>query len=81
MVLTATTEEEASKIVNQFDSKISTDSSNISRIVEKKVFGVFCKQFTNICNQSFVTGVFPNKMKIAKVIPLFKSNEKICSQK
>ena len=76
MFLTATTEEETSKIVNQFDSKISTDSSNIGMIVVKKVFGAICKPFTNICNQSFVTGVFPDKMKTAKVIPLFKSNEK-----
>ena len=30
----------------------------------------------HICNVSFQTGVFPNKMKIAKVIPLYKSGEK-----
>ena len=31
---------------------------------------------THICNLSFETGVFPEKMKVAKVVPLFKSGEK-----
>ena len=34
------------------------------------------KPFTYICNLSFQTGTFPNKMKIAKVIPLYKSGNK-----
>ena len=27
-------------------------------------------------NQSFVSGIFPDKLKIAKVVPLYKKNEK-----
>ena len=38
MFLTATTEEEITKIVSQFDNKNSTDSSNISMDVVKRVF-------------------------------------------
>ena len=30
----------------------------------------------DISNVSFQTGVFPDKIKIAKVVPLFKSGEK-----
>ena len=76
MFLTATTEEEITKVVSQFESKNSTDSSDISMNVVKKVFMSVCKPFTDICNKSFVNGVFPDKMKIAKVKPLYKSGEK-----
>ena len=31
---------------------------------------------SHICNQSFIEGVFPDEMKIARVIPLYKSGEK-----
>ena len=41
----------------------------------KKVFLSICSPFTNICNKSLSNGIFPNNMKIAKVIPLFKSGE------
>ena len=41
----------------------------------KEIFKFICKPFTDICNKSFLNGVFPDKMKIAKVIPLFKSGE------
>ena len=34
------------------------------------------KPFTYICNQSFLEGTFPEQMKTAKVIPLFKSGDK-----
>ena len=34
------------------------------------------KPVTHICNSSLVSGVFPDKMKIAKIIPLFKSGIK-----
>lgn len=34
------------------------------------------KPFPYICNLSFQTGLFPDRMKIAKVIPLYKSGNK-----
>ena len=34
------------------------------------------KPFTYICNLSFASGMFPEKLKIAKVVPLFKAGEK-----
>jgi retron-type reverse transcriptase len=33
------------------------------------------KPLTHIFNQSFVSGIVPDKLKIAKVIPLFKKND------
>ena len=33
------------------------------------------RPLTLIVNQSLVTGIFPNQLKIAKVIPLFKKDD------
>ena len=42
----------------------------------KNVITKIVKPFGYICNVFFQTGVFPSKMKIAKVVPLFKCGEK-----
>ena len=43
----------------------------------KKIISKIAKPFAHIiCNVSFKTAVSPNKMKIAKDIPLYKSGEK-----
>ena len=44
--------------------------------IVKSTFNSIVQPFTYICNFSFESGVFPDKMKIAKVIPLFKTGEK-----
>lgn len=31
---------------------------------------------TDICNKSFQTDIFPNKMKMAKVVPIHKNGDK-----
>ena len=41
----------------------------------KRVFKTVSEPFTYICNLSFVEGVFPDKMKMARVIPLYKSGD------
>ena len=40
------------------------------------VIPVISKPLTHICNHSFKTGVFPSRMKIAKIKPIFKSGAK-----
>lgn len=42
----------------------------------KHVIDGIVKPLTYICNLSFQTGTFPIKMKIAKVIPLYKTEDK-----
>ena len=64
------------RTVQNCKNKRSTDFSDISMSLLKKVISKIVKPFAHICNVSFQTGVFPNKMKIAKVIPLYKSGEK-----
>ena len=41
----------------------------------KKVITQIVRPFVHICNVYSETGVFPDKMKIAKVVPLFKFGE------
>ena len=58
---------------------MSTDYNDIHMLMVKKLITQIVRPFVHICNVSFQTGVFPDKMKIAKVVPLFKSGgEKMC---
>ena len=52
-------------------NKVSSSSSTVAKVVS-----VICKPLAHICNISFRSGVFPSRMKIANVIPMFKSGTK-----
>ena len=53
----------------------STGYDDISFNVVKKCFGVLHKPLLHIFNLSLQTGIFPDKLKIARVTPLFKGGE------
>ena len=57
-------------IVNNCNNKTSCDYFGISMAYLKKA-----KPFAYICNSSFSEGIFPEQMKTANVIPLFKPGE------
>ena len=42
----------------------------------KQLLRKIVKPLNHICNVSFKTGMFPNQIKIAKVIPVFKAGAK-----
>ena len=42
----------------------------------KKVIEGIAKPLTHVCNLSLQTGKFPSKMKIAEVIPLYKTGDR-----
>ena len=69
-------EREVISVVNGCKSKTSTDCDDIDFRLIKSVITSIVKPITHIFNLSFQTGTFPEKMKIAKVIPLFKSGSK-----
>ena len=66
MFLSPVDEQEIIRTVQQFKNM-----SMITTIINEIV-----KPLTHICNVTFQTGVFPNQMKIAKVIPVFKAGDK-----
>lgn len=74
--LTPVTEQELRSIVNSFSSKNSRDHVGFSMKLIKDVFPAIVKPFMHISNISFQTGIFPDEMKIAKIIPLYKSGDK-----
>ena len=69
-------EDEVISTVTGCTKKRSSDFEDISMDTVAKVVSVICKPLAHICNISFRTGVFPSRMKIAKVIPMFKSGTK-----
>ena len=47
----------------------------ISTILLKQLAPILCKPLTLILNQSLLTGIFPDKLKLAKVIPVHKTDD------
>lgn len=76
LFLSATNEQEVTNIVLKCKSKMSTDCHDIDMFLVKKTISKIVKPLTHICNLSFQSGRFPNEMKIAKVIPIFKNDDK-----
>ena len=48
---------------------------NINASIVKSTFTSFIEPLTHVLNLSITNGVFPNEMKIARVVPLFKSGD------
>ena len=71
-----TSEEIVTKTINCFKAKRSAGYDSISTELLKLISPLIVRSLTVIINQSLNTGIFPSKLKIAKVIPLYKKNEK-----
>ena len=66
---------EVDKIISQLDSKNSSGYDSISNILIKSIVDIILKPLTVIINQCLKMGIFPNQLKIAKVVPIFKSGD------
>ena len=64
-------EEQTLTIISQLKPKKSM-GYDISQILLQKSAKYLAKPLTYIINQSLITGIFPNKLKIAKTIPILK---------
>ena len=65
---------EVLKMVNKLKPKTSNGYDGISPKLLKQTIHFILEPFTYIINRSLATGVFPSKMKIARVIPLYKAS-------
>ena len=72
---TAVDENDIRKIADKLDNKKSWGIDGISNIIMKSIINILNKAITIIINQMLETGVFPDKLKVAKVIPLFKKGD------
>ena len=69
-------ENEIINMVNLSKSKTSFGYDGISMQIVKYIIKVIAKPLAYITNISFKNGIFPDNMKTAKVIPVFKSGDK-----
>ena len=69
------TEQEVREICTSFRSGTAPGYDCISMNVVKGSFDLICAPLTYIINLSLNSGVVPQEMKIARVIPLFKSGD------
>lgn len=76
MYINPTDNLEVLNIVKKFKSKTSTDLLDIDMCFVKNVIDDIINPFTYVCNFSLKEGIFPEKMKTAKVVPLYKSGSK-----
>ena len=63
-------------VIKSFANKTSTDYNGMNMFILKKITKFIVHPFLHVCNISFPKGVFPDALKIARVIPLFKSGDK-----
>ena len=74
--LEAVTEKEVEFEISQLNGKKSSGYDEIPPKLVKNISKHIVKPLTYIYNQSFLTGVIPNDLKIALVTPVFKANDK-----
>ena len=63
-------------VFEKFSNKSSLDGNGMIMSIVKEIIPLVVNPLTIICNVSFYSGVFPNAMKIAKVLPVCKHGAK-----
>ena len=74
MLVTPVNNDEVEEIIKSLKDG-SAGWDEISSHIVKKTYNNFLQPLTHIMNLSICSGVFPAQMKIARVIPLFKSGD------
>ena len=75
-ILKPVTENEVTVIIAGLDES-KAGSSSISTKFLKKFHNIFIPIITILINKSFFDGVFPDSLKIADVVPVFKKNDRL----
>ena len=65
-------EKDVNHIILNLKPKTTTGYDNLSPKLIKSISHIISKPITLLINQSFKSGIFPTKLKIAKVIPIYK---------
>ena len=69
-------EEEIKDIISNLNNKKSSGYDGITNFLLKNIINEIISPLTYILNQSLFRGKVPQKMKIAKVVPIFKKGQK-----
>ena len=75
MVLTPTTVHEINTLIKKLPNKSSYGFDNISNIMLKSLRTSITFPLCHIFNTSLIEGSFPDRMKVAEIIPLYKGKE------
>ena len=76
LFLSPVLQEDIITTVNNCKSKTSCDHNNIDMVIIKQVINYIANPLAHVCSTSFEHGVFPDNMKVAKVVPLFKAGDR-----
>ena len=68
-------QQEVIDLVNDLRSGTAAGYDTISVSIIKESIGIISEPLTHIINLSFQSGIVPDRMKIARVIPMFKSGD------
>jgi len=63
------------KLLLRVTNRVSFGHDEISTKLLKQTINNIIDKIIHIVNRSFSTGIVPDQMKIAKVIPIFKSSD------
>ncbi len=76
MFLSPVTQDELLREIDKLNNKKSTGIHDIPTKILKACKHHIKSKLLKLINLSFTSGVFPNCIKVAKVIPLYKKNER-----
>ena len=76
LFMNPTTPQEILKIIGNLANKSSSGHDNLTNILLKQLQSSICEPLTIIFNKSLESGEFPQEMKRADVIPLYKTKER-----
>ena len=77
LILQSIDEHKIMKIIKHLKNKTSTGTDGISHKLIKTAKNEPIKPLTIIINQMLHTGIFPEPLKISKVVPLYKANDQM----
>ena len=69
-------QKEISELIQKLPAKTSSGYDNISNVLLKDIGRYIVSPLTIIFNESLTMGIFPEVMKLADVVPLYKAKEK-----
>ena len=76
LFMTPCSQKEISELIQKLPVKTSSGYDNISNVLLKNIGCYIVSPLTVIFNESLMMGIFPEVMKLANVVPLYKAKEK-----
>ncbi len=75
LTLNEVNEQTVTTIIDNLPAKSSCGYDDITSIFLKQLTTSIIKPLTIVINQVFNNGIFPDKLRIAKVVPIFKKGD------